>query len=578
MNLPPFVRVLTRSYAPAWAVLLVGVTLTVYVSARLRRQSAAADQARFARAVRQASSAIRDRLQKYEMAAASLADFVAAREAISQPEWRFRIQLVANEENYPGLLEAGYAELVTARSNTPARNPAGSSFRIVHGWARAPSAMSGVDPQFLAEADQAAAAWQAISNSSPTLSDVRQLSSEINGQPARGISIFAPVHHRPPPAATNSPGSVETETLDDPARRARGVSFCAIQPGLLLEALFGQAPREIGFEIFSRPIVTSSLWLNPSGKTPHALDPTIRPYLQTNCPLPAANQTWSLYCYTTPLFEREASLSRPWVVLPLGLGLTAALTGLMAIQVRARIRQSAVAAELRSACDELQSVQSERERVSRELHDGAIQSLYLLQLTLGRCERLLSANAAQARELLARSKLGLDDLIAELRRFLLRDDAKPAEPVSFQEARAALQHLAERFRSTESLKVQMTGAASAPTAITSAQLQHLRQIAQEAMSNSLRHGQARKLTLDLTAVEGTVRLIIADDGQGLNPQAPAATGNGIANMQARAVHMGGSLKIESHPGRGTAVTLTFPAAATSQTHHEQAAAHQTSDR
>jgi signal transduction histidine kinase len=356
------------------------------------------------------------------------------------------------------------------------------------------------------------------------------------------------------------------------------VSFCAIQPGLLLEALFGLAPREIGFEIFSRPIVSSSLWLNPSGRMPRAIDPAFRPYLKTNFALPVANQTWSLHCYTTPLFEREASLSRPWVVLPLGLGLTVALTALMAIQVRAHIRQSAVAAELRSACDDLQRVQSERERVSRELHDGAIQSLFLLQLTLGRCERLFSANPTQARELLARSKLGIDDLIAELRRFLLRDDAKPAEPVSFEEARSILQHLAERFRSTESMKVQMTGATYAPMSITRAQLQHLRQIAQEAMSNSLRHSQARKLSLDLAAAEGSIRLTIADDGQGFDQQAPAATGNGIANMQARAVHMGGNLKIESCPGRGTSVTLTFPASATSPTHHEQAATHQTSDR
>ena len=583
MNCHSSPRALDRSYAPAWAVMLVGVTLTFLTSAELRRQSKLTDQARFSRRVQHTADAIHERLQKYEMVTSSVADYFAARDSISMPEWRFRVQELANEENYPGLLEAGYAELEPARSNTPlpavdaapahADSPSGISFRIVHAWARAPSAMSGVDPEFLAEPDQAATARRSVLSASVALSGTRQLSAEVDGEPARGFTIFAPVFHRAVPSVANSAASVEAEPGKGPARRPRGISFCAIEPELLLEAVFGAAPREIGFEIFSQPRASRSDWLNPSGVVPRSLDLNFRPYIKTNFPFPMHNQIWSLYCFTTPLFEAEASLSRPSLVLPLGLGLTFALSGLLAIQIKARVRQHAIAAELRSACEDLQHLENERERVSRELHDGAIQSLYLLQLMLGRCERLLRSNVAAGRELLAQGKSGVDDLISELRRFLLRDDARSAESVSFEEACAVLRGLVLRLRKAESARIQLTAKSSAPVSLTGAQLGHLKRIAQEAMSNTLRHSHAKTLRVDLSAWDSIVRLAIVDDGLGFEPQGAVGTGNGLANMQARAAHLGGTLEVKSSTGHGTSVTLVFPAAPTSNMHHEQAHPH-----
>lgn len=583
MHWHSFIRTVIRSYTPVWVVLLAGVTLTVVGSARLRQQRQVTDQARFDRAVQQTVGTIRDRMRHYGLAASSLADFFAARDSVSQPEWRFRLQALALEQNYPGLLEAGFAALEPSLSNAPpvsggagsvqARPPSASPFRVVHAWVRPPSAMSGVDPEFLAEPDQAAVAWQALTSSSVTLSGVRQLSAEVEGEPARGFSIFAPVFHAVVQSATNRAGSVQGENGDDRVRHPRGVSFCAIQPDLLLEALFGMAPREVGFELFGQGAASGVQWLNPSAKAPRALDPTFRAYIKTNVAFQVLSQTWSVHCYTTPLFEREASFSRPWLVLPLGLGLTFALSGLLAIQIHARVRQGAVAAELKLACDDLQHVQNERERVSRELHDGAIQSLYLLQLTLGRCERLLRSNAAHAREILTQGRSGIDDLISELRRFLLHEDAKPGEMVGFEEAHAGLQGLVLRLRKAESARIQLTAKSSARVSLTTAQLGHLKRIAQEAMSNSLRHSHAKTLRVALGASDSAVRLVIVDDGCGFEPPGAAATGNGLANMQARAAHLGGTLEVKSSAGCGTSVTLVFPATPTSDIHHEQAHPH-----
>ena len=579
MNWRPFTHTLTRSYMPAWAVLVVGVILTVAISVRLHRQSRATDQARFGRAIQQTAGAIHDRLQKYELTVLSLADFCATRDSITQAEWRFRIRMLANEQSYPGLLEAGFAELKPALSNAPlttlaaaaAEAPSSSAgpFRLLHGWARPPSSMSGVDPNFLAEPDQANAAWQAILTSSATMSGIRQLSAEVNGGPAQGLTIFAPVSRGAADApSTNTGNLAAAESRNNRAPSVRGVSFCAMEPNIMLDDLFGIAPRDVGFELFSHPVVSATNWLNPSSKQPRALDPGFRVYMRTNLPFQVLNQTWSICLYTTPLFEHESSLSRPWLVFPLGLGLTLAVTGLLVIQIHFRLRQDAVAADLKSACDDLQHVQNERERVSRELHDGAIQSLYLLQLTLGRCERLLRSNAAQAREVLARGRFAIDDLIAELRRFLLQDDSKQGKPVSLQEAQAVLQQLVQRFRNTQSVAIQMTGEASAPVFLAASQLGHLKQIAQEAMSNGLRHSRAKRICLEFSASAGLVRLDITDDGQGFDPRKSAEAGNGLANMQARAAHLGGTLGVQSSPGQGTRVTLCFPATSTIDLHHE----------
>lgn len=581
MNWQSFARGLIRHYTPAWAVLLLGVALAMVSSTRLRQQSRDANLARFRRAVHQTVAAIQDRVHQHEIATSSTAEFFSARETISQPEWRFRVEMLANEQNYPGLVEAGYAELEPTatkepRAATDKTTIPASHFRVRHAWARPPSAMSGVDPAFLTAPDQASAAWQAIRNSSVTISDLRELSAEVNGEPARGFSLFAPVFATTASGSDNAADGGNNNT--NHLARPRGVSFCAIEPGLLLESLFGEAPREIGFELFSQPNPSAQQWLNPSATKPRALNPHYRAYLSTNLPVRVLNQTWSIYCYTTPLFEQEASLARPWLVLPLGLGLTFALTGLLVIQIRARIRQLAVAAELRSACDELQQVQSERERVSRDLHDGAIQSLYLLQLTLGRCERLLNSNALKSRELLVEIRSGIDGLIVELRRFLLQDDAKPAAQVSFQTAHATLQQLVQRLVKTESIKIQMTGNIVAAVSLTSAQLGHLKQITQEAMSNSLRHAHAKTLSLDLSASDSAIQLTIVDNGRGFDPHQHTGSGNGLANMQARAAHLGGTLKIDSSPGRGTSVTLTFPATPIPESLHEEAELHQVVDR
>ena len=87
---------------------------------------------------------------------------------------------------------------------------------------------------------------------------------------------------------------------------------------------------------------------------------------------------------------------------------------------------------------------------------------------------------------------------------------------------------------------------------------HLYRIAQEAVTNAIKHGKARRVTISLAADAETIYLEITDDGAGL-PAHPNSGGLGLQIMAHRAGMIGGDFKIEPLPGQGARVTCTLPA-------------------
>jgi len=89
---------------------------------------------------------------------------------------------------------------------------------------------------------------------------------------------------------------------------------------------------------------------------------------------------------------------------------------------------------------------------------------------------------------------------------------------------------------------------------------HLYRIAQEAISNAIRHGKARRINIGLDSADGETVLTVTDDGTGLRKDAHPTNGMGLRIMAYRASMIGGIFEIESLPHHGTRVTCTLPAA------------------
>jgi signal transduction histidine kinase len=88
-------------------------------------------------------------------------------------------------------------------------------------------------------------------------------------------------------------------------------------------------------------------------------------------------------------------------------------------------------------------------------------------------------------------------------------------------------------------------------------------IAQEAVTNALRHARAGRVTVSLSPVDSGAGVVlrVSDDGSGFDPEARALRARrlGLTSMHERAASLGGTLTVDSAPGRGTTVELRLPA-------------------
>lgn len=202
--------------------------------------------------------------------------------------------------------------------------------------------------------------------------------------------------------------------------------------------------------------------------------------------------------------------------------------------------------------------EAERRSLARDLHDGLGQSLVVVQMSLRATRDRLSPDDATG-ELLDSSIALLDGLHAEVRgRALalhssLLDDLGLAPALrahTVQLARAT--HTRIGFESHGELAFTRWPAAIETSAF---------RIAQEALTNALRHAHALNIGVAVSAEEGRLSLRIHDDGVGFNARAQRGQGRrtslGLVSMAERARLAGGRLTITSEPGRGTTVCVEF---------------------
>jgi two-component system, NarL family, sensor histidine kinase UhpB len=192
--------------------------------------------------------------------------------------------------------------------------------------------------------------------------------------------------------------------------------------------------------------------------------------------------------------------------------------------------------------------EEERQRIARELHDEVGQVLTSVVLELEHAAQRADPDDADqlatARESVRRSLEDVRRIARELRPEMLDD-------LGLQSAlRALCTSAAAHQRLHIERRLELTGAVSPEVELA------VYRVAQESLTNVMRHAEASEVLVSLSNVGGGLRLIVRDDGRGL----PAGTngGAGLAGMQERALHVGGRLTVATVPDGGTEVRLDVP--------------------
>ncbi len=211
-----------------------------------------------------------------------------------------------------------------------------------------------------------------------------------------------------------------------------------------------------------------------------------------------------------------------------------------------------VAAVTLTAFRAAEKLAEERERISKELHDGTIQSLFAVGIEL---------KAAQAQSGDARMKPAVDNAVDELDRVIL--DLRQyifglrSVILSDQHLDQALGQLVRDLGAKRHLRAEANIDRSVAAAL-APQGNDVVQITREALSNVSRHAGARTCRVSLRRVDSTAVLEVADDGKGFDPATDDSKGQGLPNIRDRVAALGGKAQIQSSPGSGTLLRISLP--------------------
>jgi signal transduction histidine kinase len=201
------------------------------------------------------------------------------------------------------------------------------------------------------------------------------------------------------------------------------------------------------------------------------------------------------------------------------------------------------------------SVVEERNRLARDLHDSVSQTLFSAVFTAEAAEALIDKDPAQARAQVRRLKDLSSEALKEMRALIF--ELRPAELEADGLASALRKHVdvLSRVYKTD-IELDVDGDVRLPPRTE----RELFRIAQEALSNAMKHAAAAQVRVALDIRHSTATLSVADDGTGFDPDAPRVRSAhlGLTSMEERATSIGGTIRVESQPGKGTEVLVEVP--------------------
>ncbi|MBI5297915.1 MAG: hypothetical protein HY869_20745 [Chloroflexi bacterium] len=203
------------------------------------------------------------------------------------------------------------------------------------------------------------------------------------------------------------------------------------------------------------------------------------------------------------------------------------------------------------ALEQQQILAADHERLARDLHDGAIQKVYTAGLLVESASRL-TGSETEIGQRLKRAVVVLNDSIADLRRNLA--DLHDATVLKSEPLSQSLRGLAEDPYFNSLVQIILDMQLGEEKSLSPLRSSHVLAIINEALSNTVRHAQARKVHIEARDQGSTLLLVVKDDGMGIS--ASARNGYGMRNMRDRARLLNGSLNFVND--KGTSVVLEIP--------------------
>jgi two-component system, NarL family, sensor histidine kinase DevS len=202
------------------------------------------------------------------------------------------------------------------------------------------------------------------------------------------------------------------------------------------------------------------------------------------------------------------------------------------------------------------AILEERERIGMDLHDGVIQSIYAVGLTLEHARLLMSTEPPKALERIVQAIGDLNSTIRDIRAYIL--DLRPRQ-LSDNNLMQGIQRLVNEFRANTLIEVSLQGPSDGLVSLPEVQAIALFHICQESLANIAKHAHARHVDIMVWTTAERALVEVHDDGHGFDSENVRLTlGHGLSNMQTRARNVGGDVEISSEPGGGTSVMAWVP--------------------
>ena len=202
------------------------------------------------------------------------------------------------------------------------------------------------------------------------------------------------------------------------------------------------------------------------------------------------------------------------------------------------------------------AVLEERDRIGMDLHDGIIQSIYGVGLSLENALHTIDEDKDLAKARIKQSIEGLNQSIRDIRTYIL--DLRPRQ-LGNDGLMNGLKRLATEYRANTFAEVTLKGPQKGLEDLLQARSLALFHICQESLANAAKHAGAKRVDINVWTTDDRVIMEVRDNGKGFDIDKMSMTiGHGLSNVQTRARSVGGEVDITSMIGEGTTILAWVP--------------------